>query len=134
MTNIIDPSKIETLDVDINSIEITPWNTTLRFLKCKTEDEIEREVIISFTDEQGNLTEEDIGILYHILFTNPEYQNIVGVFYKNDLVALNVNIIYARWRYITWDDLGVMVVNCLEGMKYQKESMKNENFNSGKES
>lgn len=126
MTNVIDPSKIETLDVDINSIEITPWNTTLRFLKCEIEDEIEREVIISFTDEQGNLTEEDIGILYHILFTNPEYQNIVGVFYKNDLVALNVNIIYARWRYITWDDLGVMVVNCLEGMNYQKEITKNE--------
>ena len=126
MTNVIDPSKIETLDVDINSIEITPWNTTLRFLKCETEDEIEREVIISFTDEQGNLTEEDIGILYHILFTNPEYQNIVGVFYKNDLVALNINIIYARWRYITWDDLGVMVVNCLEGMNYRKENTKDE--------
>lgn len=126
MTNVIDPSKIETLDIDINSIEITPWNTILRFLKCETEDEIEREVIISFTDEQGNLTEEDIGILYHILFTNPEYQNIVGIFYKNDLVALNVNIIYARWRYITWDDLGVIVVNCLEGIKYQKEKNKNE--------
>ena len=35
--------------------------------------------------------------------------------------------------YITWDSLGVLVVNCLEGMKYSKENMKNENFDSGNE-
>ena len=28
--------------------------------------------------------------------------------------------------YITWANLGVLVVNCLEGMKYSKEKGENE--------
>ena len=81
---------------------------------------------ISFTDEEGNLTPDEIGELYWILFTEPEYQKIAGVYYDNKLTALWMINRDDSTDYITWDNLGVLVVNCLEGIKYQKEKSKNE--------
>lgn len=122
MTNIIDPSKIELWNVEINSLNVSRWRVDMSFTKvyadkCPVSDDI------SFTDEEGNLDKTDIAELYWILFTEPEYQKILGVYYDNKLTALWMT---NRDGYITWDNLGVLVVNCLEGMKHQKEKSKNE--------
>ena len=132
MTNVIDPSKIKLWNVEINSLNVSRWRVDMSFTKvyadkCPVSDDI------SFTDEEGNLDKTDIAELYWILFTEPEYQKIVGVYYDNKLIALWVMNRDNNTDYITWDGLGVLVVNCLEGMKYSKENMKNENFDSGKE-
>ena len=132
MINVIDPSKIKLWNVEINSLNVSRWRVDMSFTKvcmdkCPVSDDI------SFTDEEGNLDKTDIAELYWILFTEPEYQKIVGVYYDNKLIALLMKNRDDSTGYITWDNLGVLVVNCLEGMKYSKESMKNENFNSGNE-
>ena len=129
---IINPSKIELWNVEINSLNVSRWRVDMSFTrvyadKCPVSDDI------SFTDEEGNLDKIDIAELYWILFTEPEYQKILGVYYDNKLTALWMTSRDDNTGYITWDNLGVLVVNCLEGMKYSKESMKNENFNSGNE-
>ena len=132
MTNIIDPSKIKLWNVEINSLNVSRWRVDMSFTKvcmdkCPVSDDI------SFTDEEGNLDKTDIAELYWILFTEPEYQKITGVYYDDKLIALRMMNRDNNTDYITWDGLGVLVVNCLEGMKYSKENMKNENFNSGDE-
>lgn len=129
---IINPSKIKLWNVEINSLNVSRWRVDMSFTKvyadkCPVSDNI------SFTDEEGNLDKTDIAELYWILFTEPEYQKIVGVYYDNKLIALRMMNRDNNTDYITWDGLGVLVVNCLEGMKYSKENMKNENFDSGKE-
>lgn len=130
MTNVIDPSKIKLWNVEINSLNISRWRVDMSFTKvyadkCPVSDDI------SFTDEEGNLDKTDIAELYWILFTEPEYQKILGVYYDNKLTALWMTNRDDNTGYITWDNLGVLVVNCFEGMKYLKENM-NENSNSGK--
>ena len=120
MTQIIDPSKIKMWNVEINSLNISRWCVDMSFTKvyadkCPVDDNV------SFTDEEGNLDKADVAELYWILFTEPEYQKIVGVYYNDKLVS-----ILSGEHYITWDSLGVLVVNCLEGMKYGKEIAKNE--------
>lgn len=132
MTNIINPSKIKLWNVEINSLNVSRWRVDMSFTKvyadkCPVSDDI------SFTDEEGNLDKTDIAELYWILFTEPEYQKITGVYYDDKLIALRMMNRDNNTDYITWDGLGVLVVNCLEGMKYSKENMKNENFDSGKE-
>ena len=132
MTNIIDPSKIKLWNVEINSLNVSRWRVDMSFTKvyadkCPVSDDI------SFTDEEGNLDKTDIAELYWILFTEPEYQKITGVYYDDKLIALWMMNRDNNTDYITWDGLGVLVVNCLEGMKYSKENMRNENFDSGKE-
>lgn len=123
MTNVIDPSKIELWNVEINSLNVSRWRVDMSFTKvyadkCSVSDDI------SFTDEEGNLDKTDIAELYWILFTEPEYQKILGVYYDNKLTALWMTSRDDNTGYITWDNLGVLVVNCLEGMKYSKENMK----------
>lgn len=130
MTNVIDPSKIKLWNIEINSLNISRWRVDMSFTKvyadkCPVSDDI------SFTDEEGNLDKTDIAELYWILFTEPEYQKILGVYYDNKLTALWMTNRDDNTGYITWDNLGVLVVNCFEGMKYLKENM-NENSNSGK--
>ena len=125
MTNIIDPSKIKLWNVEINSLNISRWRVDMSFTKvcvdkCPVSDDI------SFTDEEGNLTPDEIAELYWILFTEPEYQKILGVYYNNKLTALWLTGRDDNTGYITWDNLGVLVVNCLEGMKYSKEKGENE--------
>ena len=132
MKNVIDPSKIKLWNVEINSLNVSRWRVDMSFTKvcadkCPASDDV------SFTDEEGNLDKTDIAELYWILFTEPEYQNIIGVDYNNKLIALRMINRGNNADYITWDSLGVLVVNCLEGMKYSKENMKNENFDSGNE-
>ena len=125
MTNIIDPSKIKLWNVEINSLNVSRWRVDMSFTKvhadkCSVSDDI------SFTDEEGNLTPDEIAELYWILFTEPEYQKILGVYYNNKLTALWLTGRDDNTGYITWDNLGVLVVNCLEGMKYSKEKGENE--------
>ena len=125
MTNIIDPSKIKLWNVEINSLNVSRWRVDMSFTKvcvdkCPVSDDI------SFTDEEGNLTPDEIAELYWILFTEPEYQKILGVYYNNKLTALWLTGRDDNTGYITWDNLGVLVVNCLEGMKYSKEKGENE--------
>ena len=132
MTNIIDPSKIKLWNVEINSLNVSRWRVDMSFTKvCADECPVSDD--ITFTDEEGNLDKTDIAELYWILFTEPEYQNIIGVYYNNKLIALRMINRGNNADYITWNSLGVLVVNCLEGMKYSKENMKNENFDSGNE-
>lgn len=125
MTNIIDPSKIKLWYVEINSLNISRWRVDMSFTKvcldkCPVSDDI------SFTDEEGNLDKADVAELYWILFTEPEYQKIAGVYYDDKLVAIWMTERDDGKSYITWDDFGVLVVNCFEGMKYQKEICKHE--------
>ena len=125
MTNVIDPSKIKLWNVEINSLNVSRWRVDMSFTKvyadkCPVSDNI------SFTDEEGNLDKTDIAELYWILFTEPEYQKILGVYYDNKLTALRMMNRDNNTDYITWNNLGVLVVNCLEGIKYQKEKSKNE--------
>lgn len=127
MTNVIDPSKIELWNVEIDSLNISRWRMDMSFTKvyadkCPVSDDI------SFTDEEGNLDKTDIAELYWILFTEPEYQKILGVYYDNKLTALWMTSHDDSADYITWDNLGVLVVNCLEGMKYSKENMEKWKF------
>lgn len=115
---IIDPSKIRLWNVEINSLNISHWRVDMSFTKvyadkCPVSDDI------SFTDEEGNLDKTDVAELYWILFTEPEYQKIAGIYYNDKLVALWM-VDRDDKSYITWNNLGVLVVNCLEGMKYQK--------------
>lgn len=122
MTNVINPSKIKLWNVEINSLNVSRWRVDMSFTKvcvdkCPVSDDI------SFTDEEGNLDKTDIAELYWILFTEPEYQKILGVYYDNKLTALWMTGHDSKTDYITWDNLGVLVVNCLEGMKYSKENM-----------
>mgnify|MGYP006959754109 FL=1 len=129
---IVNPSKIRLWNVEINSLNVSRWRVDMSFTKvcadkCPVSDDI------SFTDEEGNLDKTDIAELYWILFTEPEYQKITGVYYDDKLIALWMMNRDNNTGYITWDGLGVLVVNCLEGMKYSKENMRNENFDSGKE-
>ena len=125
MTNVIDPSKIKLWNVEINSLNVSRWRVDMSFTKvcvdkCSVSDDI------SFTDEEGNLTPDEIAELYWILFTEPEYQKILGVYYDNKLTALWMTSRDDNTGYITWDNLGVLVVNCLEGMKYSKGKGENE--------
>lgn len=131
MTNIVDPSKIKKYRIEINKIEITPYRVDVKISKFKTVDKVVNDELW-FTDEEGNLTPDEIGELYWILFTDPEYQKIVGIYYDERIVAFQV-ITDDNLHYITWNANGVMVSNCLEGVEYGKEMLKNENFNSGKE-
>ena len=131
MTNIVDLSKIKKYRIEINKIEITPYRVDISLLKYKKVDQAVDDSLW-FTDEEGNLTPDEIGELYWILFTNPEYQKIIGIYYDERLVAFQV-IKNDNLYYITWDTDGAMVSNCLEGVEYGKEMLKNENFNSGKE-
>ena len=125
MTNVIEPSKIELRNVEINSLNVSRWRVDMSFTKVHT-DKCSVSDDISFTDEEGNLTPDEIAELYWILFTEPEYQKILGVYYDNKLTALWMTSRDDNTGYITWDNLGVLVVNCLEGMKYSKEKGENE--------
>ena len=124
MTNVIDPSKIKEYRIEINKIEITPYRVDVKISKFKTVDKVVNDELW-FTDEEGNLTPDEIGELYWILFTNPEYQKIVGIYYDEQIVAFQV-IVNDDLHYITWNANGVMVSNCLEGVEYGKEMLKNE--------
>lgn len=124
MTNVIDPSKIKKYRIEINKIEITPYRVDVKISKFKMEDQVVDDKLW-FTDEEGNLAPDEIGELYWILFTNPEYQEIIGIYYDELLVAFQV-IKNDNLHYITWNTEGVMVSNCLEGVEYGKEMLKNE--------
>lgn len=124
MTNVINPSKIKEYRIEINKIEITPYRVDVKISKFKTVDKVVNDELW-FTDEEGNLTPDEIGELYWILFTNPEYQKIVGIYYDEQIVAFQV-IVNDDLHYITWNANGVMVSNCLEGVEYGKEMLKNE--------
>lgn len=124
MTNVIDPSKIKKHRIEINKIEITPYRVDVKISKFKRADQVVNDELW-FTDEEGNLTPDEIGELYWILFTDPEYQKIIGIYYDERLVAFQV-IANDNLHYITWDTDGVMVSNCLEGVEYGKEMLKNE--------
>ena len=124
MTNVIDPSKIKKHRIEINKIEITPYRVDVKISKFKRADQVVNDELW-FTDEEGNLTPDEIGELYWILFTDPEYQKIIGIYYDERLVAFHV-IANDNLHYITWDTDGVMVSNCLEGVEYGKEMLKNE--------
>ena len=131
MTNIIDPSKIKKYRIEINKIEITPYRVDIKISKFKRVDQVVDDELW-FTDEEGNLSPDEIGELYWILFTDPEYKKIIGIYYDGRVVAFQV-ITDDDLHYITWDADGAMVSNCLEGVEYGKEMLKNENFNSGNE-
>ena len=124
MTNIVDPSKIKKYRIEINKIEITPYRVDVKISKFKTADRVVDDELW-FNDEEGNLTPDEIGELYWILFTHPEYQKIIGIYYDERLVAVQV-ITNDNLHYITWDTDGIMVSNCLEGVEYGKEMLKNE--------
>ena len=124
MTNIVDPYKIKKYRIEINKIEITPYRVDVKISKFKRADQVVNDELW-FTDEEGNLTPDEIGELYWILFTDPEYQKIIGIYYDERLVAFQV-IANDNLHYITWDTDGVMVSNCLEGVEYGKEMLKNE--------
>ena len=124
MTMIIDPFKIKKYRIEINKIEITPYRVDIGLLKYKKVDQAVDDSLW-FTDEEGNLTPDEIGELYWILFTHPEYQKIIGIYYDEQLVAFQL-ITNDDLHYITWDADGVMVSNCLEGVEYGKEMLKNE--------
>ena len=124
MTNIIDPSKIKKYRIEINKIEITPYRVDVKISKFNRVDQVVDDELW-FTDEEGNLTPDEIGELYWILFIDPEYQKIIGIYYDEQLVAFQV-ITNDNLHYITWDADGVMVSNCLEGVEYGKEMLKNE--------
>lgn len=124
MTNVIDPSKIKKYRIEINKIEITPYRVDVKISKFNRVDQVVDDELW-FTDEEGNLTPDEIGELYWILFIDPEYQKIIGIYYDEQLVAFQV-ITNDNLHYITWDADGVMVSNCLEGVEYGKEMLKNE--------
>ena len=125
MTNIIDPLKIKKYRIEINKIEITPYRVDIRLLKYKKVDQVVDDSLW-FTDEEGSLTPDEIGELYWILFTDPEYQKIIGIYYDKLLVAFQVMVDINDLHYITWNTDGAMVANCLEGIEWQKEITKNE--------
>lgn len=122
MTNIIDPSKIKKYRIEINKIEITPYRVDVKISKFKREDQVVDDELW-FTNEDGNLTPDEIGELYWILFIDPEYQKIIGVYYDEQLVGFQV-MTNDNFHYITWDADGVMVSNCLEGVEYGKGMLK----------
>lgn len=124
MTMIIDPFKIKKYRIEINKIEITPYRVDISLLKYKKVDQVVDDSLW-FTDEEGSLTPDEIGELYWILFTDPEYQKIIGIYYDEQLVAFQL-ITNDNLHYITWDADGVIVSNCLEGVEYGKEMLKNE--------
>ena len=124
MTNIVDPYKIKKYRIEINKIEITPYRVDIKISKFKEVDQVVDDELW-FTDEEGNLSPDEIGELYWILFTDPEYQKIIGIYYDERIVAFQV-IANDNLHYITWDVDGVMVSNCLEGVEYGKEMLKNE--------
>lgn len=124
MTNIVDPSKIKKYRIEINKIEIAPYRVDVKISKFNRADQVVDDELW-FTDEEGNLSPDEIGELYWILFTDPEYQKIVGIYYDERIVAFQV-IVNDDLHYITWDADGVMVSNCLEGVEYGKEMLKNE--------
>lgn len=125
MTNIIDPSKIKKYRIEINKIEITPYRVDISLLKYKKVDQVVDDSLW-FTDEEGSLAPDEIGELYWILFTDPEYQKIIGIYYDELLVAFQIMVDINDLHYITWNTEGVMVANCLEGIEWQKEITKNE--------
>lgn len=122
MTNIVDPYKIKKYRIEINKIEITPYRVDIKISKFKEVDQVVDDELW-FTDEEGNLSPDEIGALYWILFTDPEYQKIIGIYYDERIVAFQV-IANDNLHYITWDVDGVMVSNCLEGVEYGKEMLK----------
>ena len=122
MTNIVDPYKIKKYRIEINKIEITPYRVDIKISKFKRADQVVNDELW-FTDEEGNLTPDEIGELYWILFTDPEYQKIIGIYYDERIVAFQV-IANDNLHYITWDVDGAMVSNCLEGVEYGKEMLK----------
>ena len=124
MKNVIDPSKSKKYRIEINKIEITPYRVDVKISKFKRADQVVDDKLW-FTDEEGNLAPDEIGELYWILFTNPEYQEIIGIYYDELLVAFQV-IKNDNLHYITWDTEGAMVSNCLEGIEYGKEMLENE--------
>ena len=124
MTNIVDPSKIKKYRIEINKIEIAPYRVDVKISKFKRADQVVDDELW-FTDEEGNLSPDEIGELYWILFTDPEYQKIVGIYYDERIVAFQV-IVNDDLHYITWDADGAIVSNCLEGVEYGKEMLKNE--------
>ena len=122
MTNIVDPYKIKKYRIEINKIEINPYRVDIKISKFKGVDQVVDDELW-FTDEEGNLSPDEIGELYWILFTDPEYQKIIGIYYDERIVAFQV-IANDNLHYITWDTDGVMVSNCLEGVEYGKEMLK----------
>lgn len=124
MTNIVDPYKIKKYRIEINKIEITPYRVDIKISKFKGVDQVVDDELW-FTDEEGNLSPDEIREFYWILFIDPEYQKIIGIYYDERLVAFQV-IANDNLHYITWDTDGVMVSNCLEGVEYGKEMLKNE--------
>lgn len=125
MTNIIDPLKIKKYRIEINKIEITPYRVDISLLKYKKADQVVDDSLW-FTDEEGSLAPDEIGELYWILFTDPEYQKIIGIYYDELLVAFQIMVDINDLHYITWNTEGTMVANCLEGIEWQKEITKNE--------
>ena len=59
-------------------------------------------------------------------FPGTKIVHVIREDYDNKLTALWMIDRDDSTGYITWDNLGVLVVNCLEGMKYSKEKGENE--------
>lgn len=117
MTEIINPFGISTKRICINSIKIDSYRIELCFSKYESEEESN----IILTDEDGQVNKNDLANLYWMLFTNPEYQALMGIYYNGVLTALEIkdsHYISNKERYITWDAIGDLVVNCLIGIEY----------------
>lgn len=119
----VDPSAICAEQIEINEIKISSWNIELSFNIYDSEEIFK----VCFTDEEGLVTKEDLAKLYWILFTNPEYQKMIGIFYKGTLSAISILDDKNNFRYIVWNFLGEAVVNCFIGMSYKESKEKEEN-------
>lgn len=108
----INIGRIELLDIKIRSfaIEITFFNV---------EDNIDFK--LSFTDEDGQINKDDLAELYWILFSNPEFQHLTGIYYNGILTAIEIEEDNLSKRYITWDFLGDLVVNCFIGINHGRK-------------
>ena len=116
MTEIINPFGVSTKRICINSIKIDSYRIELCFSKYESEEEFN----IILTDEDGQVNKNDLANLYWMLFTNPEYQALMGIYYNGVLTALEIkdsHCISDKERYITWDTIGDLVVNCLIGIE-----------------
>lgn len=113
----INTGRIELLDIKIRSfaIEITLFNV---------EDNIDFK--ISLTDEDGQINKDDLAELYWILFSNPEFQHLTGIYYNGVLTAIVIEEDNLSKRYVTWDFLGDLVVNCLIGINYGRKCKNDE--------
>lgn len=119
----VDPFAIHVEQIEINEIKVSAWNIELSF-NVRSSEEIFK---ICFTDEEGQINKEDLAELYWILFTDPEYQKMVGIFYENTLSAISILDDKNNFKYIVWDFLGEAVANCFSGMSYRKIKEKEKN-------